>query len=260
MGNRIVYIWTHLPTGICLVGSSSNSIGRIISYFEPKYLFLDFRRGVQFLADWGFKDIQLTIIYFPYLLFTARDVKTIEAHFIQELNSSLNTQKYVYLSPEPTKSVLPYMTITNGNLAVPIFVYGPDLKVVLYIFNSKTALYLEFKIHHETLMKCLDNLDQKQYNYFTFTSKPLDGSDFKNLLSIKELLDLKSKVDPKKPGRGRPVVLTDLTNNKEYEFYSITKASEFIRDTVGTCDRTTLRAALNNSTVYKKRWVIKKKL
>lgn len=40
-GNRVVYIWTYLPTGICLVGSSSNSVERVLSYFEKKYLFLD---------------------------------------------------------------------------------------------------------------------------------------------------------------------------------------------------------------------------
>lgn len=104
-GNRVVYIWTYLPTGICLVGSSSNSLERVLSYFEKKYLFLDMRRGVQFLADYGFKDIQLTIFYYNKLKFTIRDIKIIEAYYINELNSSLNSQKYVYLPPEPLESV-----------------------------------------------------------------------------------------------------------------------------------------------------------
>jgi len=69
-GNRVVYIWTYMPTGVCLVGSSSNNVERVLSYFERKYLFLDNRRGVQFLADYGFKNIQLTIISFNYLKFT----------------------------------------------------------------------------------------------------------------------------------------------------------------------------------------------
>ena len=38
-GKRVVYIWTYLPTGICLVGSSSNSIERVLSYFEKKLIF-----------------------------------------------------------------------------------------------------------------------------------------------------------------------------------------------------------------------------
>ena len=32
-GVRVIYIWTYLPTGICLVGSSSNSVERVLSYF-----------------------------------------------------------------------------------------------------------------------------------------------------------------------------------------------------------------------------------
>lgn len=42
-GNRVVYIWTYQPTGVCLVGSSSNSVERVLSYFEKKSLFLETR-------------------------------------------------------------------------------------------------------------------------------------------------------------------------------------------------------------------------
>lgn len=136
-----------MPTGVCLVGSSSNSVERVLSYFEKKYLFLDKRRGVQFLADYGFKNIQLTIIYFNYLKFTARDTKLVEAYYINELNSGLNSQKYVYLPAEPLESVLPFINITNRDTSVPIFVYAPDLTRVLYIFNSKTSFYNDFNVH-----------------------------------------------------------------------------------------------------------------
>jgi hypothetical protein len=88
-GNRVVYIWTYIPSGVCLVGSSSNSVERVLSYFEKKYLFLDFRRGVQFLADYGFENIQLTLIYLDNQKFTMRDIKILEAYYISELNSSL---------------------------------------------------------------------------------------------------------------------------------------------------------------------------
>ena len=170
-GNRVVYIWTYLPTGVCLVGSSSNSVDRVISYFERTYLFLEKRRGVQFLADYGFEHIQLTIIYLEYNKYTARDIKLIEAYYINELNSSLNSQKFVYLPPEPLESVLPFINITNRDTAVPIFVYGPDLTRVLYIFNSKTSFYSEFNVHWNTLVKYLDVADKKLYNYFTFSTK-----------------------------------------------------------------------------------------
>ena len=256
-GNRVVYIWTYLPTGVCLVGSSSNSVERVISYFEKKYLFLDTRRGVQFLADYGFKDIQLTIIYYEYHKFTARDIKILEAYFINELNSSLNSQKYVYLPPEPLESVLPFINITNRDISVPIFVYGPDLKRVLYIFNSKTSFYSEFNIHWNTVDKYLDKSD-KLYNYFTFSTKTLEGSDLDNLLSLNELLDIKTNVDPNIPRRGQRVKLKDLTKNIEYEFYSLSKAAKFIEDTEGSCDTATLRNHMKNATIYKKKWKVEK--
>jgi len=113
-----VYIWNYKPTGICLVGSTSNSVERVLSYFEKKYLFLDTRRGVQFLANYGFKDIDLVIIYFEYNKTTVRDIKILEAYFINELNSSLNSQKYVYLPTEPLESVLPFINITNRDTSV----------------------------------------------------------------------------------------------------------------------------------------------
>ena len=93
-----------------------------------------------------------------------------EAYYINELNSSLNSQKYVYLPPEPLESVLPFINITNRDTSVPIFVYGSDLNRVLYIFNSKTSLYYEFNIHRNTLEKYLDKLDNKLYDYFTFST------------------------------------------------------------------------------------------
>ena len=52
-----------------------------------------------------------------------------------------------YLPPEPLESVLPFINISNRDTAVPIFLYGPDLTRVLYVFNSKTSLYNEFNIH-----------------------------------------------------------------------------------------------------------------
>lgn len=106
--------------------------------------------------------------------------------------------------------------------------YGPDLKRVLYVFNSKTSLYNEFNIHWSTVDKYLDKLDNKLYEYFSFSTLNLEGSDLDNLLSLNELLDIKSKVDPNIPRRGQRVRLKDLTNSLEYEFYSLSKAAKFI--------------------------------
>lgn len=257
-GNRVVYIWTYIPTGICLVGSSSNSVERVLSYFEKKYLFLDFRRGVQFLADYGFRNVNLTIIYFDYHKTTARDIKILEAYFINELNSSLNSQKNVYLPPEPLESVLPFINVTNRDTSVPIFLYGSDLKRVLYVFGSKTALYNEFNIHWNTVDKYLDKLDDKLYDYFIFSTKLLEGSDLDSLLSLNELLDIKTNVDPNIPRRGQRVKLKDQIKNIGCEFYSLSKAAKFIEETEGSCDVGTLRNHMKNNTIYKNRWKVEK--
>ena len=66
-------------------------------------------------------------------------------------------------------------------------------------------------------------------------------------------MDIKSKVDPNIPRRGQRVKLKDLTNNLEYEFYSLSKAAKFIEDTVGVCDVATLRNNMKKNTIYKKR-------
>jgi len=49
------------------------------------------------------------------------------------------------------------------------------------------------------------------------------------------------------------VKLKDLTNNNEYEFFSLSRAAKFIEDTVGVCDTATLRNNMKNNTTYKKR-------
>lgn len=73
-------------------------------------------------------------------------------------------------------------------------------------------------------------------------------------------MDIKSKVDPNIPRRGQRVKLKDLTNNNEYEFFSLSRAAKFIEDTVGGLrrDTATLRNNMKNNTAYKKRWVIEK--
>lgn len=257
-GNRVVYIWTYIPSGVCLVGSSSNSVERVLSYFEKKYLFLDFRRGVQFLADYGFENIQLTLIYLDNQKFTMRDIKILEAYYISELNSSLNSQKYVYLPPEPLESVLPFINISNRDTAVPIFIYGEDLSRVLYVFSSKTSLYNDFNIHHNTLDNLLDKLDVKLYDYFSLSTLILEGSDLDNLLSLEELTELKDRVNPKKPQRSQLLILKDHVQNTEQRFYSLRQVALYIKEMEGVCDLGTLRSHMQNNTLYKKRWEVNK--
>lgn len=254
-GNRVIYIWTYIPTGVCLVGSSSNSVERVLSYFEKKYLFLDFRKGVQFIADYGFENIQLTIIYLDNQKYTMRDIKILEAYYINVLNSNLNSQKYVYLPEEPLESVLPFIKISNRDTAVPIFLYGSDLSRVIYVFSSKTSLYNDFGIHRVTIDRILDK-NVKLYDYFTFTTKIIEGSDLDNLLSLNELIKLKDSINPKIPSRSNPIILKDRAHNIEKNFYSLRQAAFYIEDMEGVCDIGILRKHMKKNTLYKNRWEV----
>ena len=143
---------------------------------------------------------------------------------------------------------------------MPIFVYGSDQPQrgrVLYVFNSKTSIYNDFNIHRNTLEIYLDK-ENKLYNYFTFSSNILEGSDLDSLLSLDELMELKASVDPKIPKRGQKVRLKDLTKDLEYEFYSLRRAAAYILETEGSCDTATLRYHMKNNTIYKKKWKVEK--
>jgi len=182
-----------------------------------------------------------------------RDIKILEAYYINVLNSSLNSQKSVYLPEEPIESVLPFIKVSNRDTAVPIFLYGPDLSRVIYIFSSKTSLYNDFGIHHVTIDRILDNLQLKLFDYFTFTSKILEGSDLDNLLSLNELIKLKDSINPKKPSRSNPVILIDRVQDIEKNFYSLRQAAFYIEDIEGVCDLGTLRKHMKKNILYKNR-------
>lgn len=89
--------------------------------------------------------------------------------------------------------------------------------------------------------------------YFVSPAKIFEGSDLDCFLSLNELIDLKTKLDPKIPSRGQKVKLTDFTQNIEYEFYSLSKAAAYILEMEGSCDAVTLRTNMKNNTIYKKK-------
>lgn len=162
----------------------------------------------------------------------------------------------MYLPEEPLESVLPFIKISNRDTAVPIFLYGPDLSRVIYIFSSKTSLYNDFGTHRVTIDRNLDNFKFKLYDYFSFSTKILEGSDLDNLLSLNELIKLKDSINPKKPSRSNPVILKDRAQNIEKSFYSLRQAAFYIEDMEGVCDLGTLRKHMKKNTFYKDRWEV----
>lgn len=137
---------------------------------------------------------------------------------------------------------------------------GPDedLSRVLYVFSSKTSLYNDFNLHHKTLDNLIEKLDVKLYDYFSFSTLILEGSDLDNLLSLDELIELKDRVNPKKPQRSQLLILKDCVQNTEQKFYSLRQVASYIKEIEGVCDLGTLRSHMKNNTLYKKRWEVNK--
>lgn len=245
-----------------MVGSSANSVDRVLSYFEKNKLFLDKRRGLAFMAARGFKDFQLSIIPLDPKLYSKRDMKLLEAYYIKELNSVLNTQRTVYVSPEPTESALPFVQLGNRDWSIPVFVYGPDLSRVLYIFPSRTAFHGEFRIDHRTVAKYL-NSDVLFLDYFSFKTELVPNSNLDELLSFKELIQLRENIAPIRSNKAIPVELIDVLAKSSVNtpsslyFPSLIEAVRFLKTETGSADHNSVRKCLREGTVYKKRWRIR---
>jgi hypothetical protein len=136
-----------------------------------------------------------------------------------------------------------------------------DLTRVIYVFQSKTALYNEFNIHHKSLDRFIDkftknNLEyEKYFEYFTFTSELIEGSNLDSLLSLEELINLRDKIDPKFGPRSQSILVIDLLSEdkKKIKFLSITKAFNYIKSVQGTGDRHSIGRCLKENKIYKKR-------
>jgi len=104
-GFHIVYIWTHLPTGACLVGSTKldSWMERFGHYLEYASFINKTRLFFQYLRWLGYKDMQLSIIQLDPRYYSILDMYTLEQFYIDHLNSKFNAVKFVHLS-RPRKS------------------------------------------------------------------------------------------------------------------------------------------------------------
>jgi len=263
-GNYIVYIWTYLPTGICLVGSATSSFTRISDYFKPIKLLTETRLGMKFLRWFGFKDIQLSIIQLDYTKYTLEDVRTLEQFYIDNLHSALNIARVVSKARRKGVNYITNSYVESDLRDQPIIIYIYDSKAenLLYAFQSKTILYSEFGIHHGTL-KILLNTNNLYLNNFIISTEKIETASTNNMLSIKELLNLKTKsktlfLSNYNTTKAKHLILIDTNNkNKTYEFRSLNKASLFIKQTEGKVDKKSLRKYINQTDLYQKRWKIK---
>jgi len=144
-GYMIVYIWTYIPTGICLVGSAHSSYARIKDYFSPVKLLTATRLGMQFLNWYGFKDIHLTFIQFDPNLFTLIDVRTVEQFYIDNLYSVLNIMRSVSRAIRPNITRIAYLLSPLRD--IPIYVYDATGSNLLHLLYLK-QFYIQIFIFH----------------------------------------------------------------------------------------------------------------
>ena len=121
--NLIIYIWTYIPTGICLGGSAHSSWARISDYFASAKLLTETRLGIQFLNWYGFKDIHLSIIQFDPNLFTIKDVRTVEQFYIDNLRSVLNIIRSVSKAISPNITRVAYLLYPLRDNPIPVYIY-----------------------------------------------------------------------------------------------------------------------------------------
>jgi len=188
----IVYIWTYIPTGMCLVGSTHSSFARIIDYFSPVKLLTATRLGMQFLNWYGFKDIHLIIIQFDPNLFTLIDVRTVEQFYIDNLFSVLNIMRSVSRAIRPNINRIAYLLSPLRDNPIPIYVYDATGSNLLHIFVSKTILYSDFNISHQTLKLYL-NTGVLYLDLFLISTELLQTASQENILTLRELLKMKNE-------------------------------------------------------------------
>lgn len=265
-GVRVVYIWTYKPKGFCLVGSSSNSVERIINYFSPKRLLSENRRAMEFFSTYGFKNVDLYIIPLSPKKYTVKDMKLLEAYYIQQLHTPLNIQRKVYISPYAEK-VVKGGTANSGNLkslselAVPVYVLKKDnLKIVLYVFSSLTQFKKEFQISSSILKNFINKEDKVYLDCFIFTTELPKDYDLNNLMEIDELLKLKNSISPKKYYGKKAIELIDVKNPNASGiiFESISSLIEPLKQLVGEqVYRHTIIKYAELGAIFKERWLFK---
>ena len=263
-GMRVVYIWTYKPKAFCLVGSSSNSVERVLSYFRAKTLLLEKRRATKFFSYYGFKNVDLYIIPLPPKKYSLKDMKLLESYYIKELYTLLNIQRKVYISNLTTEK----KNLGNSSLvilkesAVPLYVFNKDNpKKVLYVFSSLTKFKKEFQINLKTLKPYL-NIPGKFYlDLFYFTTYLPMEHDFNNLVSLEELLKLKESRSAKKYHGKKSIELIDLQGKEKDTKLYFSSMQSLIKHIKLNSSKGVFYGTINKyaelGTVFRDRWIIK---
>lgn len=240
-GEKGVYVWESLDGKYKYVGHSINLYNRISSYFMPSILKTKARKVLRYFNKHGFSDIVLTIyIMDPHS--SIEEVVGLEQLLIDTLNPNLNVDLvakgsgyHAPMSEENRKKL-------RKERGVSIYIYDVTTLTLLHIFESKTHMYNNLKIHHKSLSTCL--LEGTLYlDFFLISLDLITESLNTNLLTLEEISKLvsdKRAVYIKKHPAAK-VILAEYKNDpkKNIEFSSLTSLANHLKG-----DRTTIRQYL----------------
>jgi len=258
----IVYIWTYMPTGICLVGSAQSSYTRILDYFSPLKLATETRLGMKFLSWYGFKNIRLSIIQLDPKIYSVKDMRTLEQYYIDFLYSVLNVIRSVSLARRNKINRIPYVNSSLRDKSLPIYVYDSIGSNLLYIFVSKTILYADFHISHKTLKLCLEN-GELYLGLFLLSTELLETASNENMLTLSELLELKNNykktefLNSSNKIKARKITLTNIKNPKlSKTCRSVNSALLYIKKIEINGSKEGINKYINSGLLYKGHWKI----
>lgn len=170
-GFHIVYIWTNVPSGACLVGSTKQYSGteRFGHYLEYASFLNQTRLFFQYLRWLGYKDMQLSIIQLDPRYYSIIDMYTLEQFYINHLNSKFNAIKSVPFarnnSIEDLITNKPSLPIDLNSPNKPVYIYDSSLTKLLYIANSANNATMVLETGSESIRNSIKE-NKLFLNYF----------------------------------------------------------------------------------------------
>src|ERR1700684_543472 len=118
------------------VGHAINLYIRISSYFMPSILKTKTRRVIRHLNKHGFNHIRLTL-YILDIKSTLEQVVSLEQHFINTLNPSLNVDLVASGSGYHEPMSQKMRKILRKQRGTPVYIYEAESLTLLHVFDSK---------------------------------------------------------------------------------------------------------------------------
>ncbi len=243
---RGVYIFQSSDKLNIYIGHSINLYSRINNYYMDSILKTKARRVLSYFNKYGFTNIILIV----YILEENNDFDNLillEQYFIDLIKPNLNVDLiargtgYHYPMSEENKLKL------RKERGKTIYIYSLELGKLIYIFDSKTNLMDQIKIHNSTLKDSI-NLGIIYLNNFKFSVEPINifKHNLNDLLNIKDLILLIKKYREiyKITHPYSKKILAENIKNKRLnkEFASLNLLTKYLRG-----DKATIRKYLKNS-------------